>query len=158
MGTKPFIYERPAIEIVGEGVNVFFDRVLHGKLNATNGMDWRVRKIKDFIDSHPLQGGQNLTEVCRKLDLSLSSRQARRVFKLSTGVGIRDYTGSRRLSVAMEQLDATNAPVKAIAADLGFQSTRQFRRCFKKFFGVSPLEFRRVSWNRELAAKSEKSS
>lgn len=146
METKTVTYERPAIEMMG-GVNVFFDRVLRGKPDAAHGMDWRARKIKDFIDSHPLPAGRNLEEVCKKLELSMSSRQARRLFKLSTGVGIRDYTGNKRLSIAKEQLEATNTPIKAIAADLGFQSTRQFRRRFKQFFGVSPLEFRKVSWN-----------
>jgi len=142
-------YERPVIEVL-EGIDAFFDRVLHRKLDVPDDVDWRARKIKEFIDGHPTQGGRKLDEVCKELELSMSGRQARRLFKLSIGVGIRDYAKSRRLSVALEQLEVTRVPVKAIAADLGFQSTRQFRRRFKEFFGLSPLEFRRVSWRKDL--------
>jgi methylphosphotriester-DNA--protein-cysteine methyltransferase len=140
-------YERPAIEVL-EGIEAFFDRVLYRKLDVPDDTDWRTKKIKEFIDAHPTQAGRNLDEVCRELELSMSGRQARRLFKLSIGVGVREYAKSRRLSVALEQLEVTKEPVKAIAANLGFQSTRQFRRRFKEFFGLSPVEFRRVSWRR----------
>jgi len=156
MGEKLAAYGRPVIKVLG-GLDAFFDRVLHRKLDVPDDMDWRARKIKEFIDSHPFQGGRNLDEVCNELELSVSGRQARRLFKLSTGVGIRDYSRSRRLSVAVERLEATNVPVKAIAADLGFQSTRQFRRGFKEFFGLSPLEFRKVSWRKDFGGGLDKS-
>lgn len=136
-------YEPAAIEFLG-GVEAFFDRLLSPKLNVPSDIDWRARKIKEFIDTHPVQGRQNLDGVCKQLGLSMSGRQARRLFKLSTGVGIRDYACHRRLAVAVAQLEVTDTPVKVIAAELGFHSTRQFRRHFKEFFGLSPLEFRTV--------------
>jgi methylphosphotriester-DNA--protein-cysteine methyltransferase len=143
MEQESVTYERPTVEVLG-GVNVFFDQVLGQKLDVRAAMDWRTRKIKEFIDTHPLQGRQNLDGVCKQLGLSMSGRQARRLFKLSTGVGIRDYARNRRLAFAIKQLEVANTPIKAIAADLGFHSARQFRRHFKEFFGLSPQEFRGV--------------
>jgi len=150
------IYERPTIEVL-KGVDAYFERIFQRKLDVPAAIDWRASKIKEYIDTHPLLGGQNLNVVCKQLGLSMSGRQARRLFKVSTGVGIRDYAKNRRLSVAVEQLEATNVPVKAIAADLGYQSARQFRRRFKEYFGLSPLDFRKARWNRDLGTGHERS-
>lgn len=143
-------YEPPVIEVLG-GVREFFDRILQRKLSVSANVDCRAWKIKEFIDNHPVQDHQNLDVVCKQLGLSMSGRQARRLFKVSTGVGIKDYAVHRRLSVAVEQLEGTDAPVKAIAADLGYRSTREFGRLFKQRLGISPLQFRRVSWSAILA-------
>jgi AraC-like DNA-binding protein len=150
-------YERPVIEML-EGVDVFFNRIFPKKIAEPLNMDWRAKKIKEFIDSHLVQGGLNVSDVCKELGLSMSGRQARRLFKASTGVGIRDYVRNRRLEVAVEQLEATDVPVKAIAADLGYQSTREFRRRFKESFGLSPMEFRKVWWSRDLTVELVRSS
>jgi transcriptional regulator GlxA family with amidase domain len=156
MAEKLVAYERPDIDVL-KGIRVFFDLVLPKKVDLPADMDWRAKKIKEFIDSHPVQGGRNVDDVCKELGLSMSGRQARRLFRVSTGVGIRDYARNRRLAVAVEQLEATDVPVKAIAADLGYHSTREFRRRFKEFFGLSPMEFRKAWWSRDLGAGLERS-
>jgi len=115
-------------------------------------MDWRAKKLKDFIDSQPSKVCWNLHNVCRELDLATSARQARRLFIASTGMGVREYAKKRRLTSAAEQLQATNAPVKAIAANAGYQSTCHFTRGFKELFRMSPLEFRRICRRRMYAA------
>ena len=150
-------YEPAAIELLG-GVDAFFDQMLRPKLDVPSDINWRAKKIKEFIDTHPVQGRQNLDDVCKQLGLCMSGRQAWRLFKLSTGVGIRDYASHRRLAAAVKQLEVTDTPVKVVAAELGFHSTRQFRRHFKEFFGLSPLEFRRVSGSRELTVTMNGSS
>jgi len=56
-------YERPTVELLG-GVEVFFDRVLRQKPDLRRCMDWRARKIKEFIDAHPVEARRNLDAVC----------------------------------------------------------------------------------------------
>jgi methylphosphotriester-DNA--protein-cysteine methyltransferase len=149
-------YERPTVEVLG-GVNVFFDRVLRQKVDVRRHMDWRARKIKEFIDAHPMEARRNLDDVCKQLDLPMSGRQARRLFKLSIGVGVRLYARNRRLSLAIEHLERANTPIKAVAADLGFQNSRQFSRNFKEVLGLSPQEFRKVWSTRSLGAGLDRS-
>src|SRR5882762_8837844 len=143
-------YEPAAIELLG-GVDVFFDRKLRPKFDVLAGIDWRAVRIKEFIDNHLVQGRQKLDDVCDQLGLSMSARQARRLFKECTGVGFREYATNRRLAVAVRHVALMDTPIKVIAAELGFHSPRQFRRHFKRFFGVSPLEFRRTAGNRKLS-------
>ncbi len=145
------IYKRPAIQVL-TGLDSFFDRLLPRKVDVPTGTDWRVKALKEFIDSHSVIVRWNVDDVSKELGLSLSGRQLRRIFKVSTGIGIREYAKNRCLASAAEQLRTTHAPVKTIAADRGYQSTCHFARSFKELFRLSPMEFRRI-WRRgELAA------
>jgi len=151
MRTTLIIYEPPLIQVRGS-LDVFFDRLLPRKLNESSGMDWRAKKLKEFIDSHPGRLRWNLDDVCKELDLAMSGRQARRLFKVWTGMGIRQYSKKTRVAYAAKQLQATNAPIKAIAADLGYGNTGHFVRSFKELLLLSPVEFRRVWRQRQFAA------
>jgi transcriptional regulator GlxA family with amidase domain len=115
-------------------------------------MDWRVKALKEFIDSHSDKGRRNVDDVSKELGLHLSGRQLRRLFKVSTGIGIREYAMNRCLASAAEQLRTSHAPVKTVAADHGYQSTCHFARSFKELFRMNPMEFRKIWRRRELAA------
>lgn len=145
------IYKRPAIQVLNS-LNAFFDRLLPREFDVPTGRDWRVKALKEFIDTHSVIGRWNVDDVSKELGLSLSSRQLRRLFRVSTGMGIREYAKNRCLASAAEQLRTTHAPVKTIAADHGYQSTCHFARSFKELFRLSPLEFRRIWRQGEVAA------
>lgn len=106
----PITYEPAAIELLG-GMEEFFERKLWPKLDVPSDIDWRAQKIKDFVDDHLVQGRQRLDDVCKQLGLSMSARQARRLFKERTGIGIRDYAKNRRLAAAVTQLELSEAIV-----------------------------------------------
>ena len=114
--------------------------------------DWRVQKLKNLIDSDPTRAQWRLDEVCRQLDLCISARQARRLFKTCTGLGVKEYAKKKRLEAAAEQLQTTDAPVKAIAIDAGYRHVRNFTRCFLKQFHLSPTHFRRIWRYKDVAA------
>jgi AraC-like DNA-binding protein len=151
MGINTMTYKRPLVQKL-DTLDTFFDHFLPKILIVPADKDWRAQKLERFIDSHSGPVRWNLDNVCRQLGLTLSGRHARRLFKVSTGVGVREYAKQRRLAFAAKQLHATNIPVKAIAADLGYQSTCHFARSFKELFLLSPLEFRTMWRRREIAA------
>jgi len=105
-------------------------------------MDWRARKIKEFVDSNIGRVPSSLSDVCKQLALPMSGRQARRLFRNSMGIGIKEYVKKRHLVVAAAQLQATKIPIKEIASDAGYQSTQTFARRFKELFLATALEFR----------------
>ncbi len=53
-----------------------------------------------------------------------------------------DFLKGVRLRRAAHLLTATDLPVKAIAARIGFDSRSYFSRAFKDFTGVDPAGFR----------------
>ncbi len=145
------IYGRPVIRAVASP-DVFFERVLPRAVSPSADTDWRAKKLKDFIDQQQGKVRWRLGDTCTKLGFAMSDRQARRLFKLSMGVGIKEYSMNRRLASAAEQLRATNVSIKAIAIDMGYQTTGHFTRGFKELFYLTPLEFRKICRLREIAA------
>ena len=143
-------YERPDVRILCT-LHAFWDRCLSKQLEAPAGTDWRARKITDFIDSHPGKVGWNLDDICKQLGLAMSGRQARRVFRRAMRIGFKEYLKNSRLAFAAEQLKATAAPIKAIAADAGYERAAEFGRSFKRVFLISPTEFRAV-WRQNKRA------
>jgi AraC-like DNA-binding protein len=135
-------YEKPVLQQL-EVADGFLEFVLPGK-SVRPTFDRRTLKLKEFIDTHTATFHLNLGEVCKDLGLGLSERQARRLFKASFQMGIREYSKNRRLALAAAQLQATDSSVKAIAIDAGYRSTRHFARGFKELFHLRPLEFRKI--------------
>lgn len=136
------IYERPIIQTL-DSADHFFDRLSERILPVPADADWRAKKITGFIDSHPGKVGWNLDDICKQLGLPMSGRQARRVFRRAMRIGFKEYLKKSRLGFAAEQLKATTTvPIKAIAADAGYERAAEFGRSFKSLFLLSPTEFR----------------
>ncbi|MEF3305919.1 AraC family transcriptional regulator [Paenibacillus sp. GYB003] len=72
----------------------------------------------------------------------LSPYHASRLFKKHTGMSITDYVNVRRVKEASKLIATTQTPVKAIAAQVGFQSDAYFCKQFKHITGVSPSSYR----------------
>ncbi len=145
-------YERPDVRILCT-LHAFWDRCLSKQLEAPAGTDWRAKKITDFIDSHPGKVRWNLDDLCKQLGLAMSGRQARRVFRRAMRIGFKEYLKKSRLGFAAEQLKTTTTvPIKAIAADAGYERTAEFGRSFKRLFLLSPTEFRTVWGKNKLVA------
>ena len=70
-----------------------------------------------------------------------------RLVRRATGLGFRDWKLGIRLRLAVRALAESDAPVKWVAHESGFASTAQFDRGFRRVFGMTPGEFRRLAFN-----------
>lgn len=88
-----------------------------------------------------------------QLDESISLPRAARVagmseshfcrqFKLATGMTLTEYVNYARVLWAKKELIKPNARISEVAFKVGFQSLSQFNRCFAKFHGGSPSQYR----------------
>ena len=145
------IYEQPVVLRWGSP-REFLSLFVSKNTGARVSEDWRARKLRNLVDSDPARAQWRLDEICRQLDLGISSRQARRLFKACTGLGIKEYAKKKRLEAAAQQLQTTDAPVKAIAIDAGYRYVRNFTRCFLKQFHLSPMHFRRIWRYKDVAS------
>jgi AraC-like DNA-binding protein len=107
-------------------------------------MDWRIKKLKEFIDTNIEHASWNFNEVCQQLQLGITVHQASRVFERSMGIGLRKYATRQRFENAAEKLRNTSRSIKEIAAELGYQWPEDFARGFKKEFRLSPTEYRQL--------------
>ncbi len=134
-------YEPPAVRYQGS-LDDLLHRLRPGFSAASIG-DQRIAKLTDFIDSHDGRLGWDLEHTCRELKLEISGPYAARLFKLSKGLGVREYAKKKRLSAAAEFLRTTDLSVKAIAIEFGYHSSPDFTRRFKEQFHLSPTDFRK---------------
>lgn len=63
-------------------------------------------------------------------------------FKAAFGQSAIEFAKETRLARAAHLLTSSDAPVKAIAQDVGFSSRSHFSRAFKERFGREPARFR----------------
>ncbi|MEQ8458696.1 MAG: helix-turn-helix domain-containing protein [Sandaracinaceae bacterium] len=75
--------------------------------------------------------------------LAVTSRTLSRRFVAATGLPPARFQRRLRLETAAARLRATGDAIEAIAADVGYDDERSFRRAFAKELGVSPARFRR---------------
>jgi len=88
-----------------------------------------------------------------QLDESISLPQVARIagmseshfcrqFKMATGMTLTEYVNYTRILWAKTELLKPSARISEIAFMVGFQSLSQFNRCFAKFNGGSPSQYR----------------
>ena len=74
---------------------------------------------------------------------SLSIFHMLRAFKTQHGVTPYEYLQRRRLGAGLRLLRATNAPIREIAARVGFADVRSFRRIAMRQLGLGPRSLRK---------------
>lgn len=72
----------------------------------------------------------------------LPERTFKRRFAQATGMAPLEYVHHVRLEEAKQMLEAGDAPVEAIAMDIGYSDGSFFSRLFRRKVGMSPLQYR----------------
>lgn len=85
-------------------------------------------------------------------ELGYSERSLRRQLDRS-GTSFRSLVGQIREQRARELLAKTVQPIKSIAGTLGFESSSNFARSFRRWTGKSPKEFRDAAQNGNFAGR-----
>ncbi len=67
-----------------------------------------------------------------------------RYFKSKTGTHFIDYLISVKMKRAAELLQARESRISKISEMVGYSNEKNFSRAFKKYFGVSPNEYRKL--------------
>lgn len=107
-----------------------------------NGMlaRWQINRVRTFIDAH-------LTECIRVSDLSALARSSpsyfSAAFKRTFGASPHAYLMKRRITMAVEQMLGSDAPLSEIAMNCGFADQAHFSRQFRRTMGSTPSNWRR---------------
>lgn len=71
-----------------------------------------------------------------------SERQLQRIIKSSTGMSFSENIQKLKMGQAARLLSNPNLPIATIAEELGYADPGNFRYIFKKYYGVTPLDYR----------------
>ena len=107
---------------------------IKGKLN------W-IYKIKEQIRENPF-AIISLSKL--SIEFGLHPNYIVRKFKEVTGYKLSDYLNKTRLENSLPKLVSSTKNLTSIAYDSGFYDQSHFAKNFKKYFIVSPKEFRKV--------------
>ena len=100
----------------------------------------RIQAIIDFM-SRNLHRKISLADLATVGNLSRSYLSD--LFKSETGVSPGTYLIRLRMEKARQLLRTTFLSIKQIAAEVGYNSGRDFAHYFKKYFDVTPTEYRK---------------
>jgi AraC family transcriptional regulator of arabinose operon len=102
----------------------------------------RSDKISDSISfmKKNIQHQFSVYELAQQQNLSATHYS--RMFRAKTGNSPNHYFNELKIQKACQYLYFTNQSIKEICAELGFQDPYYFSRLFKKFMGISPINYK----------------
>ena len=100
-----------------------------------------VCRIKQYIDLHY---NQDLSLETMSKHFFIGKYQISRIFKKKFEINYSDYILKVRMENAALLLTATSCKLYEIAHKTGFEETSYFSNVFKKYYGVTPNEYRKM--------------
>lgn len=108
-------------------------------LEGRNHIHPAVHRLQDAIAADPTRAWTlgTLSRIA-----GASARHLSRLFNAHAGMSIADYRLRLRVAVAREVLGHTDLDMEHVAERAGFQSTRQLRRAWRRFYPTPPKQAR----------------
>lgn len=97
-----------------------------------------IENMKHFIDSNPYD--ITLAQLARLFHYN--EKYLGRLFKQKTGQTIKEYSNQSRIRQACRLLTEGDDTILSIALRLGFNNVTYFNRLFKKYYDLTPTEYR----------------
>lgn len=110
--------------------------------NKHRNVKREVLELIDYINQH-LQDHLTLTSL--KSHVNLSEKYMCTIFKKETGTSIINYINEKRMEKAAELLSTSDLRLKEIGEQVGIPDSFYFSKMFKKYYDVSPSQFRSKS-------------
>jgi AraC-like DNA-binding protein len=108
---------------------------------GTPHVDPRVARVLLILQARFADHALTLTDVAGESSLSIS--HATRLLKEQTGFGFRAHVHRRRIEASCRLLRDTALSVKEISAAVGYGSSSQLGRHFRRLMGTTPHSYRR---------------
>ncbi len=128
-----------------------FDRISQNQFAIFSGQkdhsDDTIKEVQNYIEEH-YEDKLNVEEIAGRF--AISSRTFIRRFKKATLNTPLEYIQRVRVEVAKKKFESTPENINEVMYKVGYIDEKAFRKTFKKFTGLSPLEYRK-KYNREMA-------
>ena len=129
-----------SIEEMEEFIVALYAGVAREIEQRREGHDGRLRtRVIEYIDENVASDQLSLKQVAAAFGVSVSYLS--RFIKQATGTGYLRYVNERRMRIAEGRLRDGHR-IGEVARSLGFHNETTFRRQFKKYLGLTPMEYR----------------
>ena len=110
------------------------------RTHAGNHYSAVVQKVLTYIDAN-LSGDLSLSSLARMMQISASYLST--LFHRETGRTLAEHITAQRMKVALQLLRSTRLQVQTVAQLSGFSDPNYFSKQFKRYYGVTPLQYRK---------------
>lgn len=101
-----------------------------------------VREVKAYMEEH-LAEKITLPLLCRRFSMSPTS--LKEGFRRAYGTPVHSWLVRQRVKRAGELLRTTRLPIQKIAQAVGYEGMSQFNAVFKRYYGMTPGQYRKMS-------------
>lgn len=101
--------------------------------------DEAVKNIQEYVEKN-FQEKISVDELCQKFNMVRRTMERR--FKLATCNTLIEYIQRVRVEAAKRNLEKTKKTINEVMYDVGYADPKSFRDVFKKFSGISPVDYR----------------
>ena len=108
-------------------------------LEGRNHMHPAVHRVQDVMAADPSKSW-SLSKLAHLV--GLSNRHLSRLFHEHAGMGYMDYNNRLRVCLARELLSQTRLDMERVAERVGFSSSRQLRRAWRRLHETAPRQAR----------------
>lgn len=134
------IYSLKTIDSIKDFFDKLIDRIISiNESSRTDGVQSSFDQIKKFIDNNYSNSSLSLEDVANELCYSVSYISA--IFKKNNSSFTKYLTDIRMEKAKILLVDGNNK-LLTIASAVGYDDPYYFSHCFKKYYGVSPLEYK----------------
>jgi transcriptional regulator GlxA family with amidase domain len=109
------------------------------QLTAAPARRQPLRDVQAHIAEHP---AADLSVPALASRAYMSERNFARAFRAETGMTPAAYVEAARVERARRELETTDLPIQAVAAQCGFGTVETMRRAFARRLGVNPAAYR----------------
>lgn len=128
-----------------------FDRINQNQFIIFNGQkdhsDETIKAIQVYIEGN-FEEKISVEGLAKKF--AISNRNFIRRFKKATKNTPFEYIQRVKVEVAKKSFESSTLNINQVMYNVGYNDEKAFRKTFKKYTGLSPLEYRR-KFNREMA-------
>lgn len=147
--------------------DIFFERYSYtdyiGAYTSLDKMLELVDFVLDYVQEHtkdelhvqsPVERAiayihQNIEKNCSRAEIAeaifINPEYLSRLFKKEKGISLNDFIATQKMEIAKSLLTSTKIPVHLIASKVGYSNFSYFSQVFKKYCGLTPLEYRQQS-------------
>ena len=113
-------------------------------LEGRNHIHPAVHRVQDAI-AGDLTKAWHLSRLAKIA--GAGNRHLSRLFNENVGMSISDYTNRLRVALAKELLSQTRLDMEHVAEQVGFASSRQLRRAWRRVYATAPRQARKAGAN-----------
>ena len=104
-------------------------------------------QVEEYVSKYYFDVNLGVSQIAEGLHIHRSYLST--MFKNQSGMGVLEYISRYRLEKAKELLKEGKLTIEQVSAAVGYNEPRTLQRIFKKYEGLTPLQFSKLHKNEE---------